>query len=383
MTDFPDTTPDGEYPDSPSGAALPEMGSAPLAAALAARDVDAIGRALRLDYVVVPLLHRDGGASEIRIFGTPGATPDTPAWELCLFSSTQAFATFIGESPDREFGLQRGSSLAPFLTEQVDFLSAVTFDPASPHAITASPADVLAILEPRPDDDEVEWATSGAEDATILPDLLPSLLRDSDPASSRVTGFDLSLVGDWFPINLTDEVERISQIATLVDSRLPKVKAAPEFATWLTESALQAASGGARFLAYLLQGSKGGALALNVAVYWQELGPQVGDISHLDRIGGTLQQGLADGAQLLEADSPDGPLLRHSRTVAALEAPGAANIPLALADYWLQFPNERGLCLVSFSSPQVAQADQLLTLTDNIVASGTWVLETPADEPGE
>ncbi|WP_213816075.1 hypothetical protein [Glaciihabitans sp. dw_435] len=382
MTDSNDNT-GGEFPAELPVAALPEVGSAPLAAALTARDVDAIGRALRLDYVVVPLLRREGGTSEIRIFGTAGATPENPEWELCLFSSTEAFAAFIGEAPDREFGLQRGSSLAPFLAEHVEFLSAVTFDPASPHAMTASPSDVLAILEPRPEDDEVEWATSGADDARSL----PNFPVDGDPAASRVTGFDLPLAGDWFPINLLDEVERDKQIATLVDRQLKKIKAAPvlhtELAAWLTESCVRAAAGGAQFLAYLLQRSKEGALALNVVLYWQELGPAITSVSHLDRMGGKLQQSLAEGAQLLEADTPGGPLLRHSRTVAGPEELGAANIPLLLADYWLEFPDHRGLCLVAFSSPQVAQTDLLLTLTDNIVLSGAWVLETPVDKPQE
>jgi hypothetical protein len=362
---------------------MPEMGSAPLAAALIARDVDAIGRALRLDYVVVPLLRREGGASEIRIFGTAGATPENPEWELCLFSSTEAFAAFIGEATDREFALQRGSSLAPFLAEQVDFLSAVTFDPASPHAMTAPADAVLAILEPRPEDDEVEWASAGANDAVGEVDEARSgseISDDDAPASSPgspVTGFDLSLVGEWFPINLANEAERDTQIATLAGGQLKKIEAAPEFADWITDSGDRAAGGGARFLAYLLQRSQGGALALNVAVYWQELGPAIADVRHLDRIGGTLQQGLVEGAQLLEADTPDGPLLRHTRTVAGSGEPGTTNIPLLLADYWLEFPDQRGLCLVAFSSPQLAQGELLLTLTDNIVASGTWTREIP------
>jgi len=326
---------------------------------------------------VVPLLRREGGASEIRVFGTVGATPDSPAWELCLFSSTEAFATFIADAPDREFGLQRGSSLAPFLTDQVDFLSAVTFDPASPHAMTASAAAVLAILEPRPEDDEVEWAASAAVD-TESPADLPG---GGAPVAPRVTGFDLALAGEWFPISLLDRVERPTQIAALVERQLGQMNATPELRTklaaWLTGSALRAEAGGARFLAYLLQSVKEGALALNVVLYWQELGPATPNLSHLDRMGGELQQGPTEGAQLLAADTASGPLLRHSRTAAVATEPGAANSPMLLVDYWLEFPDGRGLCRVAFSSPQVALADQLLVLTDNIVWSGSWVMETP------
>jgi hypothetical protein len=377
MSDPHNSTPEGDFPIAVPADALPAMDSAPLAAALIARDVDAIGRALRLDYVVVPLLRPEGGTSEIRVFGTAGATPDSPAWELCLFSSTEAFATFIGDAPDREFGLQRGSSLAPFLADQVDFLSAVTFDPASPHAMTASAAAVLAILEPRPEDDEVEWATSAAADAQRPADF-PGV---GDPAAPRVTGFDLALASDWSPISLLSVDERNKQIATLVDRQIENMKATPALRTtlaaWLTGSSLRAEASGARFLAYLLQSVKEGALALNVVLYWQEMGPVIEGVSHLDRMGGQLQQSLTEGAQLLAADTAGSPLLRHSRTAAVSAEPGAANSPMLLIDYWLEFPDARGLCRVAFSSPQVAQADQLLSLTDNIVWSGTWVMETP------
>ncbi|PRY70263.1 hypothetical protein B0I08_101393 [Glaciihabitans tibetensis] len=380
MTDPTNSTPDSQNPTPVPVAALPEVGSVPLLAALIARDVEAIGRALRMDYVVVPLLRREDGTVDTRVFGRASSTPDNPEWALCLFSSTETLAAFIGEVPDREFALQRGSSLAPFLAEQVESLSAVSFDPASPHAMTASPADVLEILQPRPEDDEVAWATSGADDARSLPDF-PA---DGDATASRVAGFDLALSGDWFLVNLLDEVEREKQIAALIDRQLKKVKAAPvlraELAAWLTESCVRAAAGGAQFLAYLLQRSKKGALALNVVLYWQELGPAVSTISHLDRMGDKLHRSLTEGAQLVGADTPGGPLLRHSRTIAGPGELGAGNVPLLLTDYWLEFPDHRGLCLVAFSSPVIAQADLLLTLTDNIVLSGAWVVDTPAEE---
>jgi hypothetical protein len=376
-TDSTNSTPDGDVPTPQPVGGLPEMGSAPLAAALAARDVEAIGRALRLDYVVVPLLRREDGATEIRVFGTAGATPETTAWELCLFSSTQALAIFLGDDPGSEFGLQPGSSLAPFLTEHVGFLSAVTFDPASPHAITASPADVLAILEPRPEDNDVEWATSGADNASHVP--VPPV--DSVAAEARVIGFDLPLAGEWLPITLRDRATYDRQVAALVGNQLARMTAAPalhaELAGWIAESSARAAAGGAKFLAYLLQGTNEGALALNVAVYLQELGIATADISHLDRVGGTLHKSLVEGEELVEADTPDGPLLRHTRTVAG--EPGAATTPQVLVDFWLEFPDHRGICLVAFSGPQVAQADLLTALADNVVWSGIWVRETPVD----
>lgn len=48
------------------------------------------------------------------------------------------------------------------------------------------------------------------------------------------------------------------------------------------------------------------------------------------------------GANLLEADTPGRPLIRPSRIVAGTEEPGAANVPVLLADSWLEFPTTAG-----------------------------------------
>ncbi|MEC5168589.1 hypothetical protein [Glaciihabitans sp. GrIS 2.15] len=45
-----------------------EVGSAALAAALAAKDVAAIGQALRHDYVVVPQIRTPEGELQVRVF---------------------------------------------------------------------------------------------------------------------------------------------------------------------------------------------------------------------------------------------------------------------------------------------------------------------------
>jgi hypothetical protein len=378
MTDPTDTAADGDEPTAVPGAPTAHKGSAPLEVALAARDVEAIGRALRLDHVVVPLLRREDGTTEIRIFDTAGATADQPQWELCVFSSTEAFATFIGDASGHESAIHRGSSLASFLAEHVDVLSAVTFDPRSAHAMTAPPAAVLAILEPRPDDVDVERVAPGVDGAESN----PGLPGGGPETGYPVTGFTLPLTGGWLPINLVDEVERRVQIATLVGVQLGRIRAAPalrpKLTAWLTESCARAVDNEARFLAYLLQSSDEGTVAVDVVVHWQELGTAVSTVSHLDRVGGELHSSLREGAELLETETPEGSLLRHSR-IAASDELGTATQPLFLVDYWLEFPDPRGLCLITFSSPQVAQAELLLTLTDSVVMSGTWVREAPAN----
>ena len=136
-----------------------EVGSAALAAALKTQDVAAIGQALRHDYVVVPQLRAGTGDLQVRVFESEhplGATP----YELCLFSSTETFAAYLVDNEDREFALQRGLSLAPFLDQYSDLIERVVFDPAGPHPMMAAPEDVLLSLDPHPGDDDVAWAQS-------------------------------------------------------------------------------------------------------------------------------------------------------------------------------------------------------------------------------
>lgn len=362
-----------DLPDGIVVAATTEVGSAHLAVALENQDVEAIGRALRLDFVVVPLLRSKVGVLETRVFAAADSPAGAPRFNLCLFSSTETFAEFISDISDREFALQRGAALVPFLIQHADFLNAVVFDPAGPHTMSASVADVIAALEPQPGDDEAAW---------VAGDTHPSEFRsDGDPTLSRVTGFDLPLSGDWFSIALDDAAARDASVKQLVNRQLKGLPAAPvlrrELARWLTETCIRAAAGGAEFMAYLLQRNRTGALALNVVLYWQQLGPAQGGRTHLDSMAKWLSERLAPEAKLLSAVTPAGPLVRHSRVASASADVGTPDLPLLIVDYWIEFPDHRGLCLITFSSPHVDLADTLLTLMDNIVLSGAWELETP------
>jgi hypothetical protein len=359
-----------------------EVGSAALAAALKRQDVAAIGQALRHDYVVVPQLRTETGDLQVRVFESEHPTGPSP-YELCLFSSTETLAAYLAENEDREFALQRGPSLAPFLEQYRDLIERVVFDPAGPHPMMAIADDVLRSLQPQPGDDEVAWAASapgGRLDEAALP---------LDPERSTVVGLDIALSREWFVIELADAAARDDQVSLLVRQQLAALAPAPvlraELERWLRESCERAASAGGRFLAYLLQRNEIAALALNVAMYWHPLGPAIGDLNHLDRLTARLRSGLTEGSELVGAETLAGPFIRHSRVGAAAAELGASDTPLLLVDYWLQFPDLRGLCLLSFSSPHIGIEPQLRLLMDNIVLTGAWVLETDragTDQPG-
>ena len=144
---------------------------------------------------------------------------------------------------------------------------------------------------------------------------------------------------------------------------------------------IRATSAGGRFLAYLLQCNERAALALNVAMCWHPLGPAIGDVSNLDRLSARLRSGLTEGSELVGAETLAGPFIRHSRVGAGAAELGASETRLLLVDYWLQFPDLRGLCLLGFSSPHVFIEPQLLLLLDNIVLTGARALETAGNTP--
>lgn len=348
-----------------------DVGSAVLARALESADPAAIGRALRHDYVVVPVIRTATG--ELQTSVTRASETSDADLELCLFSSAKTYSMYLGDITGGEFSLQRGTSIGGFIRQHRERLARVTFDAAGPFPMTATPDDVLAVLDAQPDDDEVAWITDAPDAAA------PPALADA----SRVSGFDLPLSGDWFAIAVDDEERRRSQIDELLAKQLGGVTVPVpmrnELARWLTEACVRAAAGGAQFMAYLLQRNDRGALALNVTLYWHELGPSAGVEGHLDAVGRRLKAELAPDARLSAAETPGGPLIRHSRIGAGSGELGAADIPLLLVDYWLEFPDKRGLCLVSFSTPHVELHDTMLTIADNIILGGAWIIDTPAE----
>ncbi len=161
------TSPTGpDLPDTPIEMTAREAeaaGSSRLRDALVARDVEAIGRALRHDVVVLPLLVDPAtGDQQIQVVGIPGDGPDPVGLQLCLFSSGAAYERFIGDAPQRAFALVRGDAVRDALRTHGAALTQVAFDPADDHAMAANPADVLAVLEPQPGDDDVAWLLDGA-----------------------------------------------------------------------------------------------------------------------------------------------------------------------------------------------------------------------------
>jgi hypothetical protein len=347
-------------------AAVPEVGSERLAAALAAQDVPAIGQALRHDVVVVPIVRGPDGETQNRVFEPPAGS--TRPYELCLFSSARTLAAFLRGAPDREFALRRGDTLAPFLERHADVLERVVFDPAGPHPMAASVADVSALLVPQPGDDELAWVTG--------PDPEPARPEDR----LRSVGFDLRLPEQWAVIELDDADARARQVRELVrrQTRVLGDRGArlrQDLRAWLESAGERAVSAGGRLQAFLLEHDDRAALALSLTVYWHELGPELGGSPHLERIENRIRAGLAEGDAVVGAETTAGPLLRHVRERRGAPEVGGEGHAVLLVDYWLASPDRRGAVQLAFSTPHVAARAAVLRLTDNVVLATGWAVE--------
>lgn len=356
-----------------------EVGSAALAAALAARDVAAIGQALRHDVVVVPLMTLPDGTTQDRVFEPP-AGAQRP-YELYVFSSTATLAQFLQGSPERGFALRRGTALAPFLESYRTVLERVVFDPAGPYPMEASVDDVLRVLQPRPGDDEVAWATAAASLGAPSGDVSgqPTATGRTPGPADRAVAFDLVLPDDWFVLDLADPVARSRQVRELA-RRQTKVlgdrgaRLRADLRSWLDETSGRAATAGGRLQAYLLQRSKDAAAAVSLTLYWHELGPAIGATSHLDRVVDDIRGRLGADDELVGAETPAGPFARHTYLATGPAGLDTRPRPVLVLDYWLQMPGGRGVVQISVSTPHVDAREQVALLADNIVLRGAWLM---------
>ena len=113
-----------------------------LAAALEAQDALAVAFALRNDRVAVPMLAVDG-PPQVRVF----RRGDADRYMLLLFSSAETYERMLPEETDLRVLAYDAAALKDFLGSNIGVLEAVWFDVAGPHAMQATPQDVLDALE--------------------------------------------------------------------------------------------------------------------------------------------------------------------------------------------------------------------------------------------
>ncbi|MFI6425840.1 SseB family protein [Promicromonospora sp. NPDC050880] len=359
-----------------------DVGSPALARALATGDRAAVARSLREDAVVVPVLDREDGTPQVQVFPAPEGA-DKP-YQVCLFSSTETLAAFLGDAPERAFSLRRRESLAPFLTRHGAALHQVHLDPAGPHPMVATVEEILTALDPQPPADD----PTGLFDETgtgISGEALHALGTVEEPGGFRGLGIELNLPEHWAIIELDEPERRERQIRDIVKQQTAKLgdRSAPlrrDLREKLIEVADKAEAAGGKVMAYLLLPGQEATLALNLTLYWHDLGPEAGSSSHLQRVQDRIGGELGPDDALTRTETLSGPFLRHVRLGQGSEEVGGQNLPLLLVDYWAEAPGRQSVARLSFSTPHVGIRDEMLRLTDKVLFSTEWILGQPTED---
>lgn len=364
---------DGGLPPGPAAAVMHALSTGDRAAVLAT---------IHDGPVVVPHLVREDGTPQVRVFPAPEGS--AAAHELCLFSSAGALEEFLQDDPGREFTLRRRDSLGPFLRRHGAALERVVVDPTGPHTMAFSVTELLAALDPQPPADD----PTGLFDETgagISGEALHALGTVEEPGGFRGIGIELNLPDHWFIIELDEEELRDRQIREIVKQQTVKLgdRSAPlrrDLREKMTEVATKAESAGGKVMAYLLLPGQEATLALNVTLYWHDLGPEEGTSSHLQRVQDRLGSDLGPDTELTRTETLSGPFLRHIRRTFGSEDVGGQDVPLLLIDYWAEVPGKQSLARLAFSTPHVGIRDEILRLTDKVLFSTEWILGQPNED---
>jgi len=354
----------GAVPDTSSGgvmpvAAVPGVGSQTLASALAARDFPAVLEALAFDVVLLPVVMSPHESLDTRVFPSMASGS---ACDLCVFSSAQTMERFLGDTGERLFIIQSGAGVVDYVAHHVDALDKVVLDAAGPSSMVISARDLASFLSDDIGEDEE----------------LPIVADDAEPVGT-VVGFDLALDDQWGKVTLENPDKREHQIQRLVteQTRVLGDNAAPlrrDMRMWLTKVAEQASQAGGSELAFLLTHTRDTGLAMSVVTYLHALGPDVGDVSHLDRILQHLVGKSAPQDAIMRIENPGGDIVRHSKIGKGNPDLGGDNVPLLIIDYWLAAPDHEHIGHVSVSTPHLNVAEAITKLADNIVLNGQWII---------
>jgi len=346
-------------------AAIRELGSQSLAAALTAGDMADVLDAMADDVVLVPVLPGPDGGMETRLFNTPDddGTPD-----FCLFSSADTMERFLGHESGAYFIIQHGAAVVAFLSQHLDDVADLVIDPAGPSALRVPVATMVGFLDFTP----------------IDPDMLEALSAQPNPATD-VTAFQLRLDGQWGRIDCTDPVRREEQIKSLVatqtrtlDDRSAAVRR--DMRTWLSRAAEKAASSNGTRMYFLLTRTRDAAAALSVVSYFHDFGQETGGTSHLNQVADYLLGKAGPNEEVFRINVAGDTILRHTHLGHGNEDLGASEVPLLNIDYWIPAPDRHHMAHVCFSSPHVVLKEPITQLADNVVFNGVWV---PADTESE
>ncbi|MBO9553607.1 hypothetical protein [Cellulomonas sp.] len=191
----------------------------------------------------------------------------------------------------------------------------------------------------------------------------------------EVAGVRVVLPATWWAVDLRDEAARRRSIATLVGQQLGRgdelAALRADLRRHLEVVAIDAAALGGQLLAISLTRAGPVPIPASVAVYRALAGDRARET--LANVEAALRAEPATSDTVDAAQGPHGPVLRRTRTASGAAEIGAQDVPMLLADYWLDLGDGAGLVSLTFSSPLVEAREALLPLFDTVVASVTPV----------
>ncbi|MGY4644609.1 hypothetical protein [Cellulomonas sp. URHB0016] len=194
----------------------------------------------------------------------------------------------------------------------------------------------------------------------------------------RVAGITLVLPAAWWVVDLRDEPARRRSIAALVEQQLGRADGAAalraDLRRHLEVAAIDAGALGGQLMAISLTRAGPVPIPASVTVYRSRPGNTSNE--SLDDIEAALRGDPAAPGTVDAAEGPSGPVLRRTRIGSGTQDLGAQDVPMLLADYWLDPGDGDGLVALTFSSPLVEARDALLELFDTVVASVTRLPST-------
>lgn len=187
----------------------------------------------------------------------------------------------------------------------------------------------------------------------------------------RVDSFGILLPGSWWTIDLRAAGARRRSVAQVVDHQLGRTddRAAlrADARRHLNRVAADAARAGGRLLAVSLMVAGGLPLPATLTVY--RLPGQDLTTRGMAELRASLHDDGPGECRLDLADGPVGPMLRRVGRRAAPDDLGASELPMLVADYWLDPDDGQGLLYLVFSSPVIEAQDALVHLFDVIAGS--------------
>lgn len=193
--------------------------------------------------------------------------------------------------------------------------------------------------------------------------------EEAEVRQPHVDDVGLVLPASWWTIDLGSDDAIRRSVGALVERQIGhadiQASLRADARRKLVDAATSAARAGGRLMAVSLMEAAGVPISLSLTVYRVPGAGARG--AGLADVEAALRS--ADSADVLAVEGTTFPALRHVSERSGPADLGAEDVPMLVADYWVDPGGEHGLLLLTFSTPLVALRDGMLDLFDAVVAT--------------